>query len=81
MIKKQNYYFNKFYIIFSCFKMINFLTSTYSKNTNKSHQEYKISHKGSFHLPLRVITNKYYLFNEIRNDIQNAFSTNINHNS
>ena len=60
--------------------MINFLTSTYSKYTNKSQQVYKISHKGSFHLPLGVITNKYYQFNEIRNDIQNTFSTNINYN-
>ena len=60
--------------------MINFLTSTYSKYTNKSQQVYKISQKGSFHLPLGVITNKYYQFNEIRNDIQNTFSTNINYN-
>ena len=60
--------------------MINFLTSTYSKYTNNSQQVYKISHKGSFHLPLGVITNKYYQFNEIRNDIQNTFSTNINYN-
>ncbi len=60
--------------------MINFLTSTYSKYTNKSQQVYKISQKGSFHLPLGVITNKYYQFNEIRNDIHNTFSTNINYN-
>ena len=60
--------------------MINFLTSTYSKYTNKSQPVYKISQKGSFHLPLGVITNKYYQFNEIRNDIQNTFSTNINYN-
>lgn len=60
--------------------MINFLTSTYSKYTNKSQPVYKISQKGSFHLPLGVITNKYYQFNEIRNDIQNTYSTNINYN-
>ena len=56
--------------------MLNYITSTYTKYTNKSEQVYKLTARGAYNIPLGIIRNKFYQFNEIRNDFLNTFTTN-----